>query len=40
MYKRAAKYIFLLPTTVNKKDGTSDEGIAVKIDFFGVKGRI
>jgi len=32
--------VFLLPTGVNKKDNVSDDGIAVKIDFFGAKGRI
>jgi hypothetical protein len=40
-YKRSAKYIFLLPTTTkNTSDKKKEEVYAIKIDFFGVKGRI
>lgn len=39
-FKRVAKYIFFLPTGVNRKDNKKDEVIAIKIDFFGVKGRV
>lgn len=38
-YKRIAKYIFLLPTNV-KGEVKKEEVYAIKIDFFGVKGRI
>ena len=40
-FKRSAKYIFLLPTTVkNSPDKKKEEVYAIKIDFFGVKGRV
>jgi hypothetical protein len=40
-YKRSAKYIFLLPTTVkNSSEKKKEEIYAIKIDFFGVKGRV
>jgi hypothetical protein len=34
-----AKYIYFLPTTI-RKENEKDEVAAMKIDFFGVKGRI
>jgi hypothetical protein len=40
-YKRSAKYIFLLPTTVKQAgEKKKDDIYAIKIDFFGVKGRV
>lgn len=38
-FKRIANYVFLLPTSVSKKDNI-DDVIALKIDFFGAKGRV
>jgi hypothetical protein len=38
-YKRPAKYIFFLPTSVRTYSDKVDVA-ALKIDFFGVKGRI
>ena len=39
-YKRTAKYLFLLPTNVKDGDKKKGEVYAIKLDFFGVKGRI
>jgi hypothetical protein len=38
-YKRTAKYIFLLPTQT-RGEKKKDEVYAIKLDFFGVKGRV
>ena len=38
-YKRTSKYVFLLPTNT-KGEKKKDEVYAIKIDFFGVKGRV
>ncbi len=39
-YKRSAKYVFLLPTTVKNPSVKKDDVYAIKIEFFGVKGRL
>ena len=38
-YKRTSKYVFLLPTNT-RGEKKKDEVYAIKIDFFGVKGRV
>jgi hypothetical protein len=40
-FKRSARYLFLLPTTVKAvNEKKKDEVYAIKLDFFGVKGRL
>ena len=38
-YKRVAKYVYFLPTGI-KRENDKDEVVSLKVDFFGVKGRI